>query len=255
MPIQISAVDSTGRVPIPTPTTHDAAVPYYVEISGPVSRQSLNTIAEFAGDEDQNEAPLKLGKDKVYFIMLWAVSCLTWHNSSRRLAQVNLPVPLPFAALLECVRTLQPRYYCISSLSLIQKETVSMTVAVESVHFPGRYFKGISSNYLLVLKPQHNGEDPAAHGSTYAISGPPDKYKLGLAIHIRLRHSTFRLPADASRPVVMVGPGTGGCPFSCIHSGEGRTSAGWHLSWNDNPLLWLSQGIGRLHLFVGKRPS
>lgn len=92
MPIQISAVDSTGRVPIPTPTTHDAAVPYYVEISGPVSRQSLNTIAEFAGDEDQNEAPLKLGKDKVYFIILWAVSCLTWHNSSRRLAQVNLPV-------------------------------------------------------------------------------------------------------------------------------------------------------------------
>jgi NADPH-ferrihemoprotein reductase len=67
MPIQISAVDSTRRVPIPTPTTYDAAVRYYMEISGPVSRQSLNTIAEFAGDEDQKEALLKLGKGQRLF--------------------------------------------------------------------------------------------------------------------------------------------------------------------------------------------
>jgi cytochrome P450/NADPH-cytochrome P450 reductase len=99
---------------------------------------------------------------------------------------------LPFNAYLEMLSLLAPRYYSISSSPSGDPHRCSVTVSV--VHAPassGRgTYKGVCSNYL---------------------SGR----RVGDTIHATVRETKagFRLPDDASVPIIMIGPGTGLAPF------------------------------------------
>src|SRR2546430_8097642 len=65
--ISVKALDTTAKVPFPTPTTYDAAVRYHLEICAPVSRQFIATSSAFAPDDAIKEEMTKLGNDKDYF--------------------------------------------------------------------------------------------------------------------------------------------------------------------------------------------
>lgn len=47
----LKALDSTVLIPFPVPITYEAAVRHHMEITGPISRQALASIAPFAPDE------------------------------------------------------------------------------------------------------------------------------------------------------------------------------------------------------------
>ncbi|MFJ3622434.1 molybdopterin-dependent oxidoreductase [Streptomyces iakyrus] len=88
------------------------------------------------------------------------------------------------------LRGLQPRLYSISSSPLADPHRVSLTVSVvryENLH--GRARGGVCSPYL-------------------ADAGPDTEVPVFVQ-----RSPHFRPPADASTPMVMVGPGTGVAPF------------------------------------------
>ena len=122
---------------------------------------------------------------------------------------------IPFSIFIEALHKLQPRYYSISSSSLVQNKKISITAVVESLEAPGasNVVKGVTTNYLLALKQkQHGDPSPDPHGLDYAITGPRNKYD-GIHVPVHVRHSNFKLPSDPGRPVVMVGPGTGVAPF------------------------------------------
>jgi cytochrome P450 / NADPH-cytochrome P450 reductase len=99
---------------------------------------------------------------------------------------------LPFHAYLEMLSLLAPRYYSISSSPSGDPSRCSVTVGVvESPASSGRgIYRGICSNYLAGRR-------------------------AGETIHATVRETKagFRLPDDASVPIVMVGPGTGLAPF------------------------------------------
>ena len=99
---------------------------------------------------------------------------------------------LPFETYLEMLSPLRPRYYSISSSPLIEARACSITVAV--VEGPARSgrgtFAGVCTNYLRAQ----------------AAGNVIDAF-------VKDTKSAFRLPADPSAPIVMIGPGTGLAPF------------------------------------------
>ncbi|KAH0834489.1 NADPH-cytochrome P450 reductase [Fonsecaea monophora] len=212
--ISMKGMDATAKVPFPTPTTYDAAVRYHMEICAPVSRQFLATLAAFAPNEDAKKEMTKLGSDADYFKEKVASQML---NIAQAVSAVH-PGPwsaVPFSCLVEGLNKLQPRYYSISSSSLVQPQKIAITAVVESIRVPGagHIVKGVTTNYLLALKQKQNGDpDPSPHGLTYAITGPRNKYD-GIHVPVHVRHSNFKLPSNPSKPIIMVGPGTGVAPF------------------------------------------
>ena len=213
--INVKALDSTAKVPFPTPTTYDAVVRYQMEICGPVSRQFVSTLAPFAPDEKSRAEMIKLGGDKDYFHEKVSGQYLNMAQLLERVGGSSPWSAVPFSLLIEGLHKIQPRYYSISSSSLVQTDKISITAVVESLRVPGggHVVKGVTTNYLLALKQkQHGDPDPDPHGLTYAISGPRNKYD-GIHVPVHVRHSNFKLPSDPSKPIVMVGPGTGVAPF------------------------------------------
>ena len=212
--INIKGLDVTAKVPIPAPTTYDAALRYYLEICAPVSRQFVATLAAFAPDEETKAEIVRLGSDKDYFHEKITDKCF---NIAQALQSITSKpfTAVPFSLVIEGINKLQPRYYSISSSSMVQKDKISITAVVESTSLPGNdhVVKGVTTNYLLALKEKQNGDPtPDPHGLTYSITGPRNKYD-GIHVPVHVRHSNFKLPSDPSKPIIMVGPGTGVAPF------------------------------------------
>jgi NADPH-ferrihemoprotein reductase len=213
--ISVKALEPTAKVPFPTPTTYDAIIRYHLEICAPVSRQFLGTLAAFAPDESLKEEMIKLGSDKDYFHDKISKN---HYNISRTLSVVSggkTWTNIPFSAFIEGLNKLQPRYYSISSSSLVQPKKIAVTAVVEHQLIPGRSdpFKGVATNYLLALKQKQNGDpNPEPFGLTYELTGPRNKYD-GIHVPVHVRHSNFKLPSDPSKPVILIGPGTGVAPM------------------------------------------
>lgn len=213
--IDVTGTDSTAKVPFPTPTTYDTVLRYQIEICAPVSRQFLAGLAQFAPSEEAKAQMTKLGGDKDFFHEQVAQHLL---NIAQVMERVSPGTPwsnVPFSFIIEGLNKIQPRYYSISSSSVVQRDTVSITAVVESIDVPGagHVLKGVTTNYLLALKESLDGvEHPTPHGLDYAIHGPRNRFN-GTHLPVHIRHSNFKLPSDPSKPIIMIGPGTGVAPF------------------------------------------
>lgn len=242
--IAVKSLDSTAKVPFPSPTTYDAAVRYHMEICAPISRQFISTLAPFSSNEMIKTEMTKLGSDKDYFQQEVASKN---YNIAQLLHYVSQGEPwanVPFSLFIEGLHKIQPRYYSISSSSLVNKNKISITAVVESIEVPHspNVVKGVTTNYLLALKQkQHGDPSPDPHGLDYSITGPRNKYD-GIHVPVHVRHSNFRLPSDPSKPIIMVGPGTGVAPF------RGFVQERAHQAKN-------GEDIGTTMLFFGCRNS
>ena len=100
------------------------------------------------------------------------------------------PNGLSADALTGIFRKLPPRLYSIASSPLAHADEVHLTVSAVRYDSHGRKRNGVCSTYLA---------DLVKTGDSVQIFVQPNK--------------NFRLPADASIPIIMVGPGTGIAPF------------------------------------------
>ncbi|KAI9668012.1 MAG: NADPH-cytochrome P450 reductase [Bathelium mastoideum] len=240
--IYVKGLDTTAKVPFPSPTTYDAVIRYHMEICAPISRQFLSTLSAFSPNDSIKAEMTKAGNDKDYFQDNVASKNLNIAQYLEILSDGQAWEKVPFSAFIEGLHKIQPRYYSISSSSHVQKDKIAITAVVESSHGPGmpHVVKGVTTNYLLALKQkQHGDPDPDPHGLNYALTGPRNKYD-GCHVPVHVRHSNFKLPSDPSRPVVMVGPGTGVAPFrGFVQERAAQAAAG--------------ENVGRTILFFGCR--
>jgi NADPH-ferrihemoprotein reductase len=240
--ISVKSFDPTTKVPFPTPTTYDAIARYHLEICEPVSRQYIATLAAFAPDEKAKAEMSKLGSDKEYFFGQVSSQYLNIAQVLESVASGAVWPSIPFSALIEGVNKIQPRYYSISSSSLVQKNKIAITAVVESISVPSRSdpLKGVTTNYLLALKQKQYGDPmPDPHGLIYEIAGPRNRYD-GIHVPVHVRHSNFKLPSDPTKPIIMVGPGTGVAPFRAfVQERAAQAAAG--------------ETVGKMILFFGCR--
>ncbi|KAK4544361.1 hypothetical protein LTR36_004252 [Oleoguttula mirabilis] len=215
MVIAVKGLDATAKVPFPSPTTYDAVIRYQMEICAPMSRQFVSQLAQFAPNDAIKAEMTKIGEDKDIFSEQVAEKYYNLAQFLEYMSNGEKWEKIPFSIFIEALHKIQPRYYSISSSSLVQKDKISITAIVESIEKPGapHVVKGVTTNYLLALKQkQHGDPHPDPHGLDYAITGPRNKYD-GIHVPVHVRHSNFKLPSDPSKPIIMVGPGTGVAPF------------------------------------------
>ena len=93
-------------------------------------------------------------------------------------------------AFVDCLRKLPPRLYSIASSVKAHPDEVHLTVGAVRYQSHGRDRKGVCSTYLA----DRIGEDSR------------------IMVYVE-SNDHFKLPADPSRPVIMIGPGTGIAPF------------------------------------------
>ncbi|QRG40102.1 hypothetical protein FDK38_004564 [Candidozyma auris] len=238
----LKALDSTVSIPFPVPITYEAAVRHHMEISGPISRQSLASIAPFAPNEETKKEAMKLGSDKELFAK-------QIHDCNLNLADALLKISggmkwesVPFVFLIELMPSLQPRYYSISSSSLSEKTSIHVTAVVEVEKHDEHIVSGVATNLLKDIEVHQNGSH-FTYNISYDLKGPKNKFD-GYKLPVHVRRSTFKLPSNPSTPIILVGPGTGVAPM------RGFVRERAKLLQQDHNI-----NVGKILLFYGCRTS
>jgi len=112
---------------------------------------------------------------------------------------------LPLARLLQALPRLQPRLYTVASSARVSPGRACIVASIIDAQKPGgdpaRRLRGVASGTLQRL---------AAAAEATAGAGAPAPAPL---LRVMVRPSSFRLPASAATPLILVGPGTGVAPM------------------------------------------
>jgi NADPH-ferrihemoprotein reductase len=225
---------------VPSPTTLDITLRHHLEICGPVARKTILEIAQFAPSPEAKALLLELGQDRERYEQVVASTHITF----ARLLQLASPseqwTALPLSLVMESLLPLQPRYYSISSSSIVSPRRIAITALVVDKVLPGHSastIHGLTSNYLLSVSSL-----PSTIGvprPTYKqIRHPVDPH--GARIFAHIRRSKFKLPVTSSTPIILISAGTGFAPFRAFLQERAKLHA-------------MGKAIGKILLFFGCR--
>lgn len=202
------ASSSSSSAPLfPIPCTIRTALTRYCDLVGKVDHDLLHTLAAYATDPAEKQKLLRLcSKDGKAEFHQWSV------ESQRGIFEVFSgrdsfkSLKMDLATFFAVIPRLQPRAYTIASSSSVQPTTIAVCASVldapkagstsDGGSDGGRRMRGVCSNTLL------RASAPAAQQQQQQLQ-------------VYVRPSTFHLPADASTPVIMIGPGTGEYGWPC----------------------------------------
>ncbi|KAF4437197.1 NCP1-NADPH-cytochrome P450 reductase [Fusarium acutatum] len=212
--IRVRSLSDDLSPPFPSPCSYESAARFYIDICGSVSREVISTFANSVSDAKQKAKLRQLGKDKEAFLALTEGGFYNVASMMEALFPVET-IHIPFAIIIEAMPKLQPRYYSISSSSALEASKVSITVAIESfpIQKTNRHFSGVATNFILDVVSTENEVISRSRLQPMTYTLPPNRPHLQPSLSVFVRTSTFRLPADPTIPILMVGPGTGVAPF------------------------------------------
>jgi NADPH-ferrihemoprotein reductase len=216
-PIIIKANERDVKINVPSPTTIDALLRYYLEICAVVSRDTMQSLKPFAPSAESSAWLDNLCKDpELYSAYLsehhLTIGKLLWLASRASSDPVSW-TGLSIANLIDLIPRMQPRYYSISSSSVVTPRIAHLTVLVSPQALPqstSEVIPGLATTYLhrstkqlLASESESNTQRP---NESYPV---PAKGK----IFAFTRRSKFKLPVSASCPLIMIAAGTGLAPF------------------------------------------
>lgn len=221
-PVEIKSRLQAGNhsTAFPSPTTKETVLRHYLDISGPVSRDLLRQLAVFSPTPAAGEYLLALAKDKTKFHTTVSLGHLSLANVMQLAASDQVWNQLPFTFLLECLGKLQPRYYSIASSPSVSPFQPAITLAITrkalcapscGAHLQRSHFYGVASNYLLAVKRSQKSNGNS--NSQQSLDEGPDYGIINNQVLLQIRRSTFKLPANPQRPILMIAAGTGIAPF------------------------------------------
>ena len=178
-------------LPFPTPCTVRTALERYCDLTGLPRRSDLKQLAHYARDDMDRKALLRMAakegkaeyKDKIVEGHVGIYDIVT---------RLCPSITCPLEHFIMVCPKMQPRYYTISSSSTVHPKNIHITFSVtRETKKDGGTFTGCCSGYL-------------------------QRKQLGDLVRVYVRDSTFRLPKEMERPVIMIGPGTGIAPMRAI---------------------------------------
>lgn len=186
------------KPPVPSPCSIEDAFVWFLDFQS-IPRAALLTLFLQYTDNEEEKAKLHLwtheGKEE-------------FHRDEKNIMEVLdelVHLTIPFLDFLEICPKLQPRFYTISSSSLVNPKQVSITVALNTHQKPrGRVHNGIASTYLCALRPGTDQVCVFLRPSTFRLPKPKRQFINGSPVE----GNGSMLP-----PIIMVGPGTGVAPF------------------------------------------
>ncbi|KAG0650096.1 NADPH-cytochrome P450 reductase [Hyphodiscus hymeniophilus] len=255
--IRIALTDVSMRNKLPSITTIEALFRYHLDICAPVSRETILTLCHFAPSSSAQEFLTQLGKSKIKYAQVQKTRQITMGRLLQLAIQNSPATPwstIPFSFILETLPLMMPRYYSISSSSIVSPRQPSITamvsvtqLAADAITAPndlsGERIFGLATNYLLALSrflhPEACTIQPDLYALTYDLEGP-NKVLEGAKIHAMIRRSKFKLPAAPASPLIMIAAGTGVAPFRAFLQECAR-------------LKTLGKAVGSMQLFFGCR--
>jgi len=163
----------------------------YCDLTSAPLRSDLKLLAAYASDPTDQKAIARMsskeGKAE------YREKILDDHVGLVDLLKRCPSIKMPLEHLLSYCSLLPPRFYTISSSSSVYPDSVHLTVAVTKYERKDNsVFNGVCSTHIANCKPGT---------STLRVFNRP---------------STFRLPKDTTRPIILIGPGTGIAPMRAL---------------------------------------
>ena len=173
-------------LPIGYPVSAFDILSGYVELTQPISRKQIKTLADLCREEKEQTELANLDGDA------YQTAILDKRLSTLDIIELYPSCALSFPQYLSMLPSLRIRQYSISSSPLWNPEVVTLTLEIldaPALSGHGRHY-GVASNYLASLK----------EGDRLNCS-------------VRVSDADFHLPVDTNVPVVMFAAGTGIAPF------------------------------------------
>ncbi|ETN60994.1 hypothetical protein AND_007366 [Anopheles darlingi] len=188
----------------------------YLDITTPPTRQLLTYLATCCSEKSDEERLTMLANESSVYE--------DWrHWKLPHLLEVLEEFPSchpPAAVLVAQLSPLQPRFYSISSSPRKYSNEIHLTVAIVKYRAQdgkGAEHYGVTSNYLADLDPEER-----------------------LLLFVRSAPS-FHMPKDPTKPIILIGPGTGIAPFRSFWQE-------WHYR-----KMEIGEQIPKVWLFFGSR--
>jgi NADPH-ferrihemoprotein reductase len=183
--------------PFPMPCSVREALTRYTDLQASPRRSDLKLLAAYATDVIDQKALLRMSslegkaeyRQKIVDDYIGIADLICKKCPS---------LQMPLEHFLNLCPMLQTRFYTISSSSSVHPTSVHMTVAVTKATRPsdGSTFHGVCSHHMATrCQPQ------VRHDCVLRVFNRP---------------SSFRLPHDTTRPIILIGPGTGIAPMRAL---------------------------------------
>jgi methionine synthase reductase len=221
--------DATVLHHLEKPTTPLQALLYYYDITSPPRKMLLRMLAEYCSEPAERE--------RLYYYASATKQAKADYEADIQRPQRTIqeildmfPSCMPdFAHLLEQLPLLKPRYYSASSSPSVCANGMQVALTVVNWDAPGANEcketvkrRGLCSNWLyhlcrrakLLEGDADHYQASTSSNSDLILPGYSVSSNGRICVPMFLRRSTdFTMPQDISKPIIMIGPGTGVAPF------------------------------------------